>query len=161
MEYSTLQVGDPAPDFILVNTNLQPVQLANFHGRKNVVLLFYSSAFSSVCSVQLPQYEADAMIFNTVNTELLAISTDSPFAAREFARQLGLHFQLLSDQQRAASAAYGVLREEGFDNRGVFVIDKQGILRHIEVVEPDEQPAKQAVLETLVSLETSQAGSTI
>lgn len=148
-EYTKLKVGDTAPDFSLRSGNGESVKLSEYQGKKNVVLLFYPMAFSGVCSIQLPGYQAAKPQFDAKDTELLGISTDNPYTAKEFAKQLGVEYQLLSDMQRKASEAYGVLREEGFTNRAAFVIDKQGVLRHIEVTSPGEQPDQQEVLRAL------------
>lgn len=152
MDYSTLKVGDQAPDFTLRSSAGDDVKLSDFRGQKNVVLLFYPMAFSGVCWIQLPGYQAAKPDFDTKDAELLGISTDSPYAAREFATQLGLEYRLLSDMQRTASAAYGVLRPEGFTNRAAFVVDKQGILQHVDVTGPGDQPSQSEVLEVLQKL---------
>lgn len=65
---------------------------------------------------------------------MLGISVDSFAANKRFAQDLGVTFPLLSDFHRKVSKAYGVLDEEyGFARRATFVIDKQGIIRHIEL----------------------------
>ena len=64
---------------------------------------------------------------------MLGISVDSAPANRAFAEQIGVKFPLLSDFQRTVSKEYGILNEQhGFANRTTFVVDKQGIIRHIE-----------------------------
>jgi peroxiredoxin len=64
---------------------------------------------------------------------VLGISVDSRFANKEYAKQLGLTYPLLSDFQRNVSKQYGIFNEErGFANRTTFVVDKQGIIRHID-----------------------------
>ena len=64
---------------------------------------------------------------------MLGISVDSSPANRAYAEQIGVKFPLLSDFQRTVSNEYGVLNEQhGFANRTTFVVDKQGIIRHIE-----------------------------
>ncbi len=64
---------------------------------------------------------------------MLGISVDSRFANKEYAKQLGLTYPLLSDFQRNVSRQYGIFNEErGFANRTTFVVDKQGIIRHID-----------------------------
>jgi peroxiredoxin (alkyl hydroperoxide reductase subunit C) len=64
---------------------------------------------------------------------VLGISVDSRFANKEYAKQLGLTYPLLSDFQRNVSRQYGIFNEErGFANRTTFVVDKQGIIRHID-----------------------------
>lgn len=152
MDYDTLKVGDQAPDWTLRGPEGK-VSSSDYLGKKNVVLLFYTMAFSEVCSVQLPEYQLEKGRFAAHETEVIAVSTDNPYAAAEFARQLGVEYQVLSDMQRAASASYGVLRPEGFTNRGAFVIDKAGIIRHLEVTHPGAQPSRKAVIQALENLE--------
>jgi mycoredoxin-dependent peroxiredoxin len=72
--------------------------------------------------------------FRDADTQVLGISVDSFAAQKEFAKQNGVEFPLLSDFKREVSRAYGVLNEEGgFSNRATFVIDKAGKIRSIEL----------------------------
>jgi peroxiredoxin len=58
---------------------------------------------------------------------------DSPFANKAYAEQIGVKFPLLSDFQRTVSKEYGIFNEEhGFANRTTFVIDKKGIIQHVD-----------------------------
>ena len=78
-------------------------------------------------------YQADIAKFEESDTQILGISVDSPYANKRFAEDLGVTFPLLSDFKRKASKDYGVLNEEqGFATRATFVVDKEGIIRHIE-----------------------------
>lgn len=71
--------------------------------------------------------------FEETDTVVLGISIDSPFANQRFAKEIGVTFPLLSDLNRAVSKKYGILDEErGVARRTTFVIDKEGIIRHIE-----------------------------
>ena len=64
---------------------------------------------------------------------VLGISVDSQPANREFAKQIGVSFPILSDFKRTVSEKYGILNEEhGFANRTTFVVDKEGVIRHID-----------------------------
>lgn len=152
MEYTKLQVGDVAPQWTLAATDGSNISLADFRGKKNVVLLFYPLDFSPVCSLQLPAYQARKSEFDRRESEIFGISTDSKWSHKAFSEQLGLEYQLLSDYQRTVSEAYGVLRPEGFTNRAVFVIDKEGIIRHIDVTNPGEQPDQNEVIKVLQTL---------
>ena len=68
-----------------------------------------------------------------MGTQVLGVSVDSSPANKVFAKQEGLNFPLLSDFQRIVSKDYGILNEEhGFANRTTFVVDKDGIIRHID-----------------------------
>jgi peroxiredoxin (alkyl hydroperoxide reductase subunit C) len=71
--------------------------------------------------------------FDAMETQILGISVDSPFANKRFAEDLGVTYPLLSDFHRTVSRLYGVLDEErGVARRTTFVIDKEGIIRYIE-----------------------------
>jgi mycoredoxin-dependent peroxiredoxin len=78
-------------------------------------------------------YQADIAKFETTDTQIFGISVDSVYANREFAKQLGVTFPLLSDFKRTVVRDYGIFNEEqGFGNRATFVIDKNGIIQHIK-----------------------------
>ena len=78
-------------------------------------------------------YQADIAKFQKTNTQVLGISVDSSPANKAFAEQIGVHFPLLSDFQRKVSEEYGILNtQHGFANRTTFVIDKNGIIQHID-----------------------------
>jgi peroxiredoxin len=81
----------------------------------------------------LTAYQADIAKFEQSGTQVLGISVDSQFANRAFAKQIGITFPILSDFQRTVSKEYGVLNEQqGFANRTTFVVDKKGVIQHIE-----------------------------
>ena len=127
-----ITIGQAAPDFELVNQHGEKVSLASFKGVKNVVVLFYPSAFSGICTGELCALRDDLSAFQNDNVELLAISCDPMFSQRAFAEHEGYKFPLLSDfwPHGAVAKAYGVFDEErGRATRGTFVIDKEGILR--------------------------------
>src|SRR2546427_10453176 len=78
-------------------------------------------------------YQADIAKFDATDTQIFGVSVDSVPANREFAKQIGVTFPLLSDFKRTVVKDYGVFNEEqGFGNRATFVIDKEGIIRHID-----------------------------
>jgi peroxiredoxin len=81
----------------------------------------------------LKAYQADIAKFEAADTQILGISVDSFAANKRFAEDIGVTFPLLSDFKRQVSKSYGILSEEmGFATRATFVIDKEGIIRHIE-----------------------------
>jgi peroxiredoxin len=81
----------------------------------------------------LRAYQADLAKFNETETQVLGISVDSFAANKAFAEKIGVTFPLLSDFKRTVSKAYGILDEErGFASRATFVVDKAGIIRHLE-----------------------------
>ena len=78
-------------------------------------------------------YQADIAKLESTDTQVFGLSVDSVPANREFAKQIEITFPLLSDFKRTVVKDYGVFNEEqGFGNRATFVIDKEGIIRHIE-----------------------------
>jgi peroxiredoxin Q/BCP len=81
----------------------------------------------------LKAYQADIAKFDAADTQILGLSVDSFAANKRFAEDLGVTFPLLSDFHRKVSKAYGILDEErGFATRATFVVDEEGIIRHIE-----------------------------
>jgi len=78
-------------------------------------------------------YQADIAKFDSMDTQVFGLSVDSPFANREFAKQIGVTFPLLSDIKHSVVKDYGIFNEDGgFGNRATFVIDKDGIIQHID-----------------------------
>ncbi|GAA2476471.1 peroxiredoxin [Streptomyces gobitricini] len=127
-----VQVGTKAPDFALKDNHGRTVALADFRGRKNVVLLFYPFAFTGVCTGELCALRDELPKFVNDDTQLLAVSNDSIHTLRVFADQEGLEYPLLSDfwPHGEVSRAYGVFDEEkGCAVRGTFIIDKDGVVR--------------------------------
>jgi peroxiredoxin len=81
----------------------------------------------------LKAYQADIAKFEEADTQIFGVSMDSVPANREFAKQLGVTFPLLSDWDRIAVKDYGIFTgKDKYLSRATFVIDKEGIIRHIE-----------------------------
>ena len=128
----SLSLGQPAPDFTLVNQFGEKVTLSAFKGKKNVVVVFYPFSFSGTCTGELCALRDDLASFQNENAELVAVSCDSVFSQKVFAAQEGYNFPVLSDfwPHGATATAYGVFNEDrGCAIRGTFIIDKEGILR--------------------------------
>jgi glutaredoxin-dependent peroxiredoxin len=154
----SLQKGDKAPDFKLYNSEKQEVSLSDFKG-KNVVVLFFPLAFTSVCTAELCEMRDNIGTYSSLNAEILGISVDSLFTLEKFKAEQKLPFNLLSDFNKETSAAYGSLYEnfvlgmKGVSKRSAFVIDSEGTLQYAEVLDsagdvPDFQ-AVQAALKNL------------
>ena len=78
-------------------------------------------------------YQADIAKFEATDTQVFGLSVDSVPANREFAKQIGVTFPILSDFKRTVVRDYGIFNEEGgYGNRATFVIDKEGIIQHID-----------------------------
>jgi len=153
-----LKVGDKAPGFSLVSDSKQDVSLDAYQG-KNVLLLFFPMAFTSVCTQELCATRDNIAAYSAVNAEVLAVSVDSPFTLAKFKEDQGLNFTLLSDFNKEVSAAYGCLYEtfvlglKGVAKRSAFVIDASGVIRYAEVLESaGELPNFEAIQQTLQTL---------
>ncbi|WP_165989413.1 peroxiredoxin [Streptomyces sp. YIM 98790] len=124
--------GSPAPGFALRSQHGETIGLADFRGEKNVVLVFFPFAFTGICTGELSALRDELPRFLNDDTQLLAVSNDTPFALRVFADQERLEYPLLSDfwPHGEVSRAYGVFDEaKGCALRGTFVIDKRGTVR--------------------------------
>jgi len=154
-ETKTLKAGEVAPDFTLKTANREDWHLSDFRGKKNVVLAFVPFAFSPVCSAQLPSYEAELDRFKDFDTEVVSISLDSHYALNAWAKSMHTSFPLLSDfyPQGQVVDLYGVRHPLGMSNRAIIVIDKEGVIRYIEVLNsPGDMPDNEDLFEALRKL---------
>ncbi len=153
-ETKTLRVGDIAPDFTL-KAGREEWRLKDFRNKKNVVLAFVPYAFSSVCSAQLPSYEAELDRFKDFDTEVVSISMDSTHALNAWRKQMNTTFPLLSDfyPQGKVVDLYGVRHTLGMAERALIVIDEEGVIRYIEVMNvPGDMPNNEDLFEALRKL---------
>jgi peroxiredoxin len=133
-------IGQLAPDFTLFDTEKKELTLSTLRG-KNVVLVFFPLAFTGVCTKELCSLRDNINIYGGLNAEVLGISVDSLFSLDKFKAEQGINFPLLSDFNKTASNAYETIYEtfafgmKGVSKRSVFVIDKEGVIRHSEVLE--------------------------
>lgn len=143
-----------APDFSLASTPDQKVGLSDFLGRP-VVLVFYPADWSPVCSDQLALYNELLGEFAKYEAEVLGISVDGIWSHLAFAKDRKYHIPLLSDfePKGATAKAYGVYREnEGFSERALFVIDRQGIVRWSYISPVGINPGADGILRALDAL---------
>lgn len=154
----SLKVGDVAPDFTLFNQDAQPVSLNQFKG-KNLVILFFPLANTSVCTKEMCTFRDELKIYENLNAQVLGISVDSPFALKMFAEKNNYNFQLLSDFNKEVSAKYGALYDvfvpgkfdfKGVSKRSAFVVNKEGKIEYCEVLEnAGDEPNYNAIKEVL------------
>ena len=136
-----LEVGTKAPDFTVKDQNNQEVKLSSFRGARNVLVVFYPFAYSSICTGELCSIQEDLDDFQNDDVQILAISADHPFALKAWAESQGFEFPLLSDfwPHGKISKAYGVFNgQTGAANRGTFLVDPGGIIRFAEMNGPGE-----------------------
>ena len=153
-ETKTLQIGDIAPDFSL-KAGKEEWRLKNFRGKKNVVLAFVPYAFSSTCSAQLPSYEAELDRFKEFDAEVVSISMDSTYTLEAWRKSMNTTFPHLSDfyPQGKVADLYGVRHPAGMAERALIVIDKEGLIRYIEVLNsPGDMPNNEDLFEALRKL---------
>ena len=155
----SVDVGMRAPDFTLMNQERQPVTLSEQRGRP-AVLAFFHGAFSSVCEKELCTFRDSMGQLGKSNAQVVGISTDTFFAQKAFSDQQKFNFALLSDYNKLVIRDYGVFNEDmiglkGIAKRAVFVIDKDGIVRHREVLDDARnEPSYQKVFDALASLDS-------
>lgn len=143
MAEETLRVGLSAPDFTataVVDQEFETVKLSNYRG-KYVVVFFYPLDFTFVCPTEITAFSDRYKEFESLNTEVLGVSVDSEFSHLAWIqtdRKSGgvgdLNYPLVSDIKKEISAAYNVLDPEaGIALRGLFIIDKEGIIQHATI----------------------------
>jgi peroxiredoxin (alkyl hydroperoxide reductase subunit C) len=138
-----VKVGEPAPDFVLPSVSGEKIALNQFLGQKNIVLSFVPAAFTPVCSQQFPGYTIVKNVFDETDAVLLGITVDNIPTLHAWTRQMGtVWFHVLSDfwPHGAVAKKYGVFRSDGFTERAVFIIDKKGIIRFIQVSDINKKP---------------------
>lgn len=153
----SVDVGSKAPDFTLTSQERQPVTLSQQRGRP-VVLAFFPAAFSSVCEKELCTFRDSMARLNGASARVFGISVDTFFTLKAFHDQQRLSFPLLSDFNKQVIRDYGVFNEDmiglkGIAKRAVFVLDKDGVVRHREVLEDARnEPNYDKVFEALQGL---------
>ncbi len=154
-ETGTFKVGDIAPDFTLKTNSNEDWRLSNFRGKKNVVLAFVPFAFSSVCSAQLPAYEAELDRLKDFDVEIVSISMDNRYALDAWSKSMHTSFPLLADfyPQGSVVDLFGLRHQAGMSNRAVILIDKEGVIRYIEVLNsPGDMPDNEDLFDALRKL---------
>lgn len=130
-----------APDFELANQYGERIQLGDFHGRRNVALVFFPLAFSGTCTGEFCALRENLALFEHAEVELIGISVDSKHTLRAWGEKQGYDFTLLSDFWPHGDVAkqYGVFMEaKGYATRATFLIDKQGVIRETFITAPGE-----------------------
>lgn len=151
-----LKVGDRAPDFTLPSVRHGKVSLHQFLGKKNVVISFVPAAWTPVCSDQWPGYNIIKYIFDRHDATLIGITVDNIPTLFAWTNQMGkLWFPVLSDfwPHGRVAARYSVLRSDGMAERALFVIDKKGIIRYIDVHDINKRPRLEVLVDELRKLD--------
>ena len=136
-----IDVGTQAPDFTLKDQNNQEVSLADFKGRKAVLLVFYPLAFTGTCQGEMAEIRDNLSHYSNDYVQVLTVSVDSVYSHKVWAEREGYDFPLLSDfwPHGAVARAYGVFNESnGAANRGTFLIDPSGVVTFAEMNGPGQ-----------------------
>ena len=129
---TALQPGERAPDFTALAHNGQRLRLADYQGRNIVVLYFYPMDGTPVCTAQACGFRDAYHELTELGAVVIGVSADSQDRHRAFAGSRELPFLLLSDADGSLRKAYQVPKPLGIlPGRVTFVIDKQGIIRHV------------------------------
>jgi peroxiredoxin len=149
-----LAPGTPAPDFTLYVTPDQKLSLRELRGRP-VILAFYPADWSPVCGDQMALYNEILPEFQKHGAEMVGISVDGVWCHEAFAQERHLHFPLLADFEPKAEVAkkYGAYRaSDGFCERALFVIDKNGTIFWSYLSPVGVNPGADGILQALEEL---------
>jgi peroxiredoxin len=150
-----IATGERAPDFTLRNQDGEKVSLADFRGRK-LLLVFYPMDFSPVCSDQLSTYQEVKPEIAAKGVELVGISVDQGFAHKAFQEKLGIDTPLLADfePKGEVARAYGAYIDKvGHANRSLVLIDEEGVVEWVhESPTPLEIPGANVIFDGLASV---------
>jgi peroxiredoxin len=138
-----VEIGVKVPDFILKETNQNNVRLKSFLGIGLVLLIFYRGDWCHICVSQIADFSRNYKEFEKINTQILAISTDSVKAARRTAERSEAKFPILIDENGETMELYGVLakkrefkdfpalvlRKKRYAVPSLIILDKNGVVR--------------------------------
>ena len=149
-----VKVGDRAPDFTLRSQTGENVTLSSFFGKRNVVLYFYPEDESPGCTKEACSFRDNYEYFKDLGAEVIGVNAGSTESHKRFASNHNLPFILLSDKGNEVRKQYGVPSTLGIiPGRVTYIVDKQGVVRHI--FSSQSQPEKHITeaLEVLKNLE--------
>ena len=129
---ASIQVGGCAPDFTAQSQTGQTVSLVDYRGKSAVVLFFYPKDGTAVCTKEACSFRDSYEEFVQAGAVVIGVSSDSEESHQAFASGHRLPFILLSDAEGSLRKAYGVPKTLGImPGRVTYVIDKEGIVRHV------------------------------
>jgi len=149
-----VKVGDPAPDFVVLNNNLSPIKFSSYRG-KTCIISSVPSLDTPVCDTETRRFNEEAGRLGS-DVVILTISMDLPFAQKRWCAAAGVDkVQTLSDHRDASfGSAYGALiKELRLLARAVFLVDRGGTIRYIQwVKEVSKEPDYEEILGALKKL---------
>lgn len=155
-----LRLGQRVPDFTLPDSDGQPRQLSEFVQKGVTALAFFPFAFSGICDKEMCSFRDGFLKYSGLGARVVGISVDSVYALKVFSQTYNLPFPLLSDFNKKAAKAYGVLQDpwvghgyKGVAKRSIFVIDGRGFLRYRWVTDkPSNEPPYEDVVKAIAKL---------
>lgn len=161
------RIGQKAPDFkatTVFGKSFKEISLEDYKG-KYVVLFFYPLDFTFVCPTELHAFQEHYTAFKNAGAEVLACSVDSPYChqawletPKEKGGIAGIEYGLIADIGGKIAEQFGVLSPGGVAYRGLFLMDKEGIIRHMLI---NDLPLGRSVPEALRTLEALQHVETV
>ena len=140
MNNNNAQVGKIAPDFEAIavyDEERYKIRLSDYRKKKYVVLFFYPLNFTFVCPTEITSFSDRFKEFSSLDTEVLAVSVDSEYShlswvqtKREDGGLGSLNYPLVSDLKKEISNSYNILHDSGVALRGLFIIDKKGVIQY-------------------------------
>ena len=129
---TAVSVGDAAPEFDLADASGQRVRLADFRGKRSVVLYFYPKDDTPGCTKEACSFRDSYEAFKDVGAEVIGVSSDSEASHQKFTEKFKLPFTLVADVGGGVRKRYGVPATLGLlPGRVTFVVDRDGIVRHV------------------------------
>ncbi len=126
------EVGDPAPDFTLQGSDGKTYSLADFKGKKAVVLAWFPKAYTKGCTIECKSLAEKGHLIRKYDVAYFMASVDPLEDNKGFAAQEKADFPLLSDPTKEVATKYGVLSEKGYANRWTYYIGKDGKILAID-----------------------------
>lgn len=129
---AALEVGDKAPDFTLQASDGNTYSLADFAGKKPVIVAFFPAAFTGGCTIQCKAIRDSSDEIKSYDVAYFMASVDTLEKNTEFANEYELDFPVLADPEKAMVEAFGALSPRGFANRWTYYIDAEGVIVQID-----------------------------
>ncbi|WP_287370808.1 redoxin domain-containing protein [Oceanithermus sp.] len=142
----SVNVGDPIPQATVFTKDLEPVDLAAYGRGRPLVILFFPGSFTSVCEKELCTFRDSMAAYNELGAQVVGLSVDTPFCQAAFAEKNRIDYPLLSDFNKEAIRAFGVVLPElkglrELAQRAAFVADAEGKIRWAWIAEnPGQEP---------------------